>query len=134
MLCSAHTFIWPPISFVPPHRKQLIELYCMPCNAHVTKIQTMFDASVITNILHLFDDFLHHRLRLLHRTQFHRRVSDRSVALAASCSSVAMTLLCLMLVTLGPSAMISDLNRLWYHHYIHVLDLILQVIVTHYVL
>ena len=30
---------------------------------------------------------LHHRLRLLHRTQFRRRVSDRSVALAASCSS-----------------------------------------------
>ena len=39
-----------------------------------------------------------------------------------------------MLVTLGPSAMISDLNRLCYHHYIQVLDLILQVIVTYYVL
>ena len=32
---------------------------------------------------------LHHRLRLLHRTQFRRRVSDHSVALAATCSSGA---------------------------------------------
>ena len=47
----------------------------------------MFDASVIANIFTFFDRFLHHRLRLLHRTQFCRRVSDRSVALAASCSS-----------------------------------------------
>ena len=45
-----------------------------------------------------------------------------------------MTLPCLMLVTLGPGAMISDLNRLCYHHYIYVLDPILQVIVTYYVL
>ena len=37
-----------------------------------------------------------------------------------------------MLVTLGPGAMISDLNRLCYHHYIHVVDPILQVIVTYY--
>ena len=43
-----------------------------------------------------------------------------------------MTLPCLMLVTLGPGAMNSDLNRLCYHHYIHVLDTILQVIVTYY--
>ena len=35
-----------------------------------------------------FTVILHHRLRLLHRTQFRQRVSDRSVALAASCSSV----------------------------------------------
>ena len=41
-----------------------------------------------------------------------------------------MTLSCLTLVTLGPGAMISDLNRLCYHHYIHVLDPILQVMVT----
>ena len=39
-----------------------------------------------------------------------------------------------MLVTLGLDAMISDLNRLCYHHYIYVLDPILQVIVTYYVL
>ena len=39
-----------------------------------------------------------------------------------------------MLVTLCPGAMNSDLNRLCYHHYIHVLDPILQVIVTYYVL
>ena len=37
-----------------------------------------------------------------------------------------------MLVTLGLDAMISDLNHLRIHHYIHVLDLILQVIVTYY--
>ena len=36
----------------------------------------------------LFDGFLHHRLRLWHRTQFHRRVSDRSVAFGPSFSSV----------------------------------------------
>ena len=46
---------------------------------------------------------------------------------------VAMTLSCLMLVTLRPGAMNSDLNHLCYHHYIHVLDPILQVIVTYYV-
>ena len=34
----------------------------------------------------------------------------------------------------GPVAMISDLNRLCYHHYIHVLDPILLVIVPYYVL
>ena len=34
----------------------------------------------------------------------------------------------------GPGAMIIDLNRLCYHHYIYVLDPILQVIVTYYVL
>ena len=45
-----------------------------------------------------------------------------------------MTLPCLMLVTLGPGAMISGMKRLCYHHYIHVLDPILQVIVTCYVL
>ena len=39
-----------------------------------------------------------------------------------------------MLVTLGPDAMNSDLNHLCYHNYIHVLDPILQVIVTYYLL
>ena len=39
-----------------------------------------------------------------------------------------------MVVNLGLGAMNSDLNRLCYHYYIHVLDLILQVIVTYYVL
>ena len=45
-----------------------------------------------------------------------------------------MTLLFLMLVTLGPDAMNSDLNHLTYDHYINVLYPILQVIVTYYVL
>ena len=45
--------------------------------------------------------------------------------------AVAMTLPCLMLVTLGPGAMISDMNRLCSHHYIYVLDRILQVIFTY---
>ena len=80
-------FIWLPVSFVPPHLKHLIELNHMPCIAHATKIWTVFDASSIANVYTLFDGFLHHCLRLLHRTQFRRRVSDRSVALAASCSS-----------------------------------------------
>ena len=39
-----------------------------------------------------------------------------------------------MLVTLGLGAMISYLNHLCYHHYIYVVDLVLQVIVTYYVL
>ena len=50
----AHTIIWLPISFVPHHRKRLIELNRMPCIAHATKIWTVFDASSIANILHLF--------------------------------------------------------------------------------
>ena len=54
MLYIAHTFIWLPVSFVPPHRKQLIELNRMPCIAHATKIWTVFDASSIANVLHLF--------------------------------------------------------------------------------
>ena len=84
---TSDTFIWLPVSFVPPYRKQLIELNRMPFITHATKTLTMFVASVIANVLHLFDGFLHHLLRLLHRTQFRRRVSGRSVALAASCSS-----------------------------------------------
>ena len=88
VLYIAHTFIWQPVFFVPPHRKWLIELNRMPWIAHATKIWTVFDASIIANFLRLFDNFLHHRLRLLHPTHFRRRVSDRSVALAASCSSV----------------------------------------------
>ena len=54
MLYIAHTFIWLPVSFVPPHRKQLIELNRMPYIAHATKIGTVFDASSIANVLHLF--------------------------------------------------------------------------------
>ena len=38
MLYIAHTFIWLPFSFVPPHRKPLIEQNHVPCIAHTTKI------------------------------------------------------------------------------------------------
>ena len=58
VLYIAHTFICLPVSFVPPHRKWLIEFNRMPCIAHATKIWTVFDASVITNVLHIFDGFL----------------------------------------------------------------------------
>ena len=54
MLYITHTFIWLPVSFVPPHRKRLTELNHMPCIAHATKIWTVFDASSIANVLHLF--------------------------------------------------------------------------------
>ena len=57
MMYIAHTFIWLPVSFVPPHRKQLIELNRVPCLAQATKIWTVFDASSIANVLHLFDGF-----------------------------------------------------------------------------
>ena len=91
MLYIAHTFIWLPISFVPPHPKHLIELNRMPYITHATKIWTVFDTSVITNVLHLFWQFLHHHFRLWHRTQFRRRVSDCSVVFGASCSSDRVT-------------------------------------------
>ena len=54
MLYIAHAFIWLHVSFVPPHPKQLIELNHMPYIAHATKFWTVFDASVIANVLHLF--------------------------------------------------------------------------------
>ena len=41
----------------PPHRKRLIELNRMPWITHATKIWTVFDASSIANVLHLFDGF-----------------------------------------------------------------------------
>ena len=59
MLYIAHTSIWLPISFVPPHCKKLIELNRMPCIAHATKIWTVFVASSIANVLHLFWRFFY---------------------------------------------------------------------------
>jgi len=59
MLYIAHTFIWLPGSFVPPHRKRLIELNRMLWITHATKIWTVFDASSITNVLHLFWQFFY---------------------------------------------------------------------------
>ena len=85
--CIPHTLLWLPVSVVLPHRRQFEWINCVSCITHGTKIWTVFDGSAIANVLHLFDVFLHHRLRLWHRTQFRRRVSDRSVVLAASYSS-----------------------------------------------
>ena len=90
MLYITHAFIWLPVSSIPPHCKQFIELNRMPCIAHATKIWTVFDASFIANVLHLFWRFLHHHLRLMHRTQFCWRVSDLTVAFGPPCSSVLL--------------------------------------------
>ena len=88
MLCIAHAFIWLPILFVIPHRKQLIEVNRMPYIAHATKIWTMFDASVIANVLDIFDGSLTPPFVIIALHTVSRRVSDCSVALAASCTSV----------------------------------------------
>ena len=90
MLCITHAFIWLPISFVPPHRKQLIELNRMPFIAHATKTWTVFDASVIANVLYISDGCHTPPFAIIASHTVSRRVSDRSVALAASCSSVGM--------------------------------------------
>ena len=88
MLCIAHTFIWLHVSFVPPQRKQLIELNRMPFIAHATKTRTVFDASVIANVLYISDGFHIAPFAIIASHTVSRRVSDRSVALAASCSSL----------------------------------------------
>ena len=87
MLCIAHTFIWLPVSFVPPYRKQLIELNRMPFIAHATKTWTVFDASIIANVLYMSDGFHTPPFAIMASHTVSRRVSDCSVALAASCSS-----------------------------------------------
>ena len=87
MLCIAHAFIWLPVSFIPPHRKQFIELNSMPCIAHTTKIWTVFDAPVIANTLDIFDGSLTPPFAIIASHIVSWRVSDCSVALAASCSS-----------------------------------------------
>ena len=48
----------------------------------------MFDASVIANVLYIFDGFHTPPFAIIASHTVSRRVSDRSVALAASCSSV----------------------------------------------
>ena len=69
----AHTFIWLPVSIVLPHQKYLIQLRRTPRITHATKIWTVFDVSFMANVLHLFWQFLHHRLRLMHHTQFRQK-------------------------------------------------------------
>ena len=59
----------------------------MPCIAHATKIGTVFDPSVIANFLDIFDNSLTPPFAIIASHTVSRRVSDRSVALAASCSS-----------------------------------------------
>ena len=85
--CISHTPSSGSVSFVPPHRQQLIELNHMPCITHATKIWTVLDASVIANVLHLFWRFFTPPFAIIASHTVSRRVSDRSVALAASCSS-----------------------------------------------
>src|SRR4051812_17283547 len=86
----AQAFIWLPIYVLLPHRKQLIELNHMPCIAHTTKSEPCLMARPSQMFYIFFMVFLHHRLRLMPRTQFRQRVSDRSVALAASYSSATL--------------------------------------------
>ena len=50
----AHTLIWLPVSVVLPHRKQFERVNRVPYIAQATKIWTVFDASSIANVLHLF--------------------------------------------------------------------------------
>ena len=87
MLCIAHAFIWLPVSFVPPHHKQLIELNRMPFITHATKIWIVFDASPSQMFCTFFDGFHTPQFAIIASHTVSRRVSDRSVALAASCSS-----------------------------------------------
>ena len=91
MLRIAHAFIWLPVSFVLPHRKQLVELNRMSCITHATKIWTVFDASVIANIMHILDGSLTPPFAIIASHIVSRRLSDRSVALAASCNSDKQT-------------------------------------------
>ena len=76
ILYIAHSFIWLPVSFVPPHRKQLIELNRMPCITFV-----------IANVLYIFDGFHTASFAIIALHTVSRRVSDCSVALAASCDT-----------------------------------------------
>ena len=79
MLCIAYASIWLPVSFVPPHRKQFIELNRMPFIAHTTKFRTVFDASVIANVLHISDGFHIAPFAIMASHTVSGRVSDRSV-------------------------------------------------------
>ena len=115
MLYIAHTFIWLPVSFVLLITNSSSE-WTVCCVSHTLSSGCLFLLFLLIANSYLnwticpsshtqlksepclmhppsqtfcsfFDGFLHPRLRLVHRTQFRRRVSDRSVALAASCIS-----------------------------------------------
>ena len=83
----AYTLRWLPVYFVLPHRKKFCWLNCMPCIAHATKIGTMFDASVIANILDIFNGSLTPLFVIIASHTVSRRVPDHSIALVASRSS-----------------------------------------------
>ena len=83
----AHTLIWLHVSVVLPHRKQFERVNRVPYIAHATKIWTVFDASSIANVLYISDGFHTPPFAIMASYTVSRRVSDRSVALAASCSS-----------------------------------------------
>ena len=63
----------------------IFKVLCVGLNMMNLKL---FDASVITNILHIFDGFPTPPFAIIASHKVSGRVSDRSVALAASCSSV----------------------------------------------
>ena len=117
----AHTLIWLPVSVVLPHRNSSngltvcpashthcygcsFLLFCLiadslngltvcPASHTQLKSELCLTAPPLQTFCTFLTGFLHHRLRLLHRTQFRQRVSDRSVALAVSCSSCMLSLL-----------------------------------------
>ena len=76
-----------PVFVVLSHRKQFVQINCMPFIAHATKTWTVFDASVIANVLYISDGFHTTPFAIIASHTVSRRVSDHSVALAASCSS-----------------------------------------------
>ena len=68
----------------------------------------MFDASIIANILDIFNGSLTPPFAIIASHTVSRRVSDRSIALAASCSSdiselIACCGVASLLITEGPS-------------------------------
>ena len=80
-----------------------------------------------------FDGFLHHCLRLLHRTQFRRRVSDRSVVLAASYCSEANGFVLLARVKIFAQFVCIVMLVCWFLSYIYLNVLISSLALSHLV-
>ena len=83
----AHTLIWLPVYVVLSHRKQFVRINRMLFIAQATKAWTVFDAYVIANFLYISDGFHTPPFAIIASHTVSRRVSDRSVMLAASYSS-----------------------------------------------